>query len=263
MHVTIPEILKVDFQRIRLLRGSDSPLWYSLHASFYSDIHERQFDTTGEEWSLVSGLNGEGSSGEELFVFVFTHEVSCIGLVQRNASFLTSAGFSLDNVESWFGVLSLSWEESVDSFVSISDSSLSGVSSLGILLAVAPCAASSKCTTMTLVLSARRSLSRHLDNARWINLLRKFVIISIYRSLTVVERMIAKPWVAVLWYYILMLHICNKLSLPSYSTLVDVQESRFQVNGRRIFFLTNKKHEATHIFPGFLQSQTLNKHTKT
>ena len=174
MIVTIPENLKIDFQRIRLLRGSDSVVIFSLRDFLFKDIHERQFDTTDEEWSLRSGLNAEGSSCEDLFVLRFTHDVSCIGLEQRNASFLTSAGFSLDNAESWFGVLSLSWEESVDSFVSISDSSLSGVSSLGILLAVAPCSASSKCTTITLVLSARSSLSRHLDNARWINLLRKF-----------------------------------------------------------------------------------------
>lgn len=145
---------------------------------FPYSIHERQFDTTGEECSLRSELNADGSSGDDLLVLRFTQEVSCIGLEQRNASFLTRVGFSLDNVESWFGVLSLSWEESVDSFVSVSDSSLSGVSSLGILLAGAPCSASSKCTTMTLVLSARSSLSRHLDNARWINLLRKFEIIS-------------------------------------------------------------------------------------
>lgn len=158
----------------------------------YEDIHERQFDTGGEEWSLRSELNADGSSGEDLLVLRFTHEVSCIGLEQRNASFLTSVGFSLDNVESWFGVLSLSWEESVDTFVSSSDSSLSGVSSLGILLAGAPCSASSKCTTMTLVLSARSSLSRHLDNARWINLSRKIKIISNYRLLIVVERMIEK-----------------------------------------------------------------------
>ena len=201
VHVTMSENLKIDFQRTPLLR--EVTLCCDILFTRLS-IHERQFDTTNEECSLRSGLNAEGSSCEDLFVFRFTHEFSCIGLEQRNASFLTSAGFSLDNVESWFGVLSLSWEESVDSFVSISDSSLSGVSSLGILLAVAPCSASSKCTTITLVLSARSSLSRHLDNARWINLSKKFEIVGIYMSLSVVEWMIAKTWVAVLWHSILI-----------------------------------------------------------
>ena len=100
MIVTIPENLKIDFQRIRLLRGSDSVVIFSLRDFLFKDIHERQFDTTDEEWSLRSGLNAEGSSCEDLFVLRFTHDVSCIGLEQRNASFLTSAGFSLDNAES-------------------------------------------------------------------------------------------------------------------------------------------------------------------
>ena len=135
------------------------------------NIYEIQLDNTGD-WPLLNVLKGDSSPAATLLLELwFTQEVSCIGFEQRNASFLTSIGFSLEN-ESWFGVLSLSWVESVDSFVSVSVStSLSGVSSRGIFLAGSPWVASSKYATITLVLSALKSLSRHLDNARWINLL--------------------------------------------------------------------------------------------
>lgn len=174
MHVTKFENLKTDFQRFEWVAGSDSLMIVSWNIDI-NNYYEIQFDNIGDDWPLLTGLKGAGTPGEDLFELKFTQEVSCIGSEQRNANFLTSAGFSLDNVvESWLGVLSLSWEESVDSFVSVSDSSsLSGVSSLGILLAGSPCRASSKCTTMTLVLSARSSLSRHLHNARWISLLKR------------------------------------------------------------------------------------------
>lgn len=59
-------------------------------------------------WLLLTEVNGESNpTAVLLIVQLFTQEVSCIGFEQRNASFLTSVGFSPDK-ESWFGVLSLS-----------------------------------------------------------------------------------------------------------------------------------------------------------
>ena len=147
------------------------------------DIYEVQFDTVWE-WPLVNEGKWDSSpaaaevlfemwstDAELLFELLFIQDLNCIGLEQRNASFLTSVGLSLDK-ESWFGVLSFSCEESVDSFVSASVfSSLSELSSLGLFSGGSICGASSKNTTMTLVLSALKSRSRHFAKARCTSLL--------------------------------------------------------------------------------------------
>ena len=123
---------------------------------------------TDEELALFEEVKDDCSPAAELvFEKWFIQELNCIGLEQRKASFLTSVGFVLDR-ESWSGVLSLSWEESVDSFASPSvvSPSLSGVSSLDFFDGGSTWGASSKNTTITLVLSALNSLSLHFANAR-------------------------------------------------------------------------------------------------
>lgn len=130
-------------------------------------------------------------------------------------------------MEFWFGVLLLFWEEFVDFFVLIFDFLFLGVFSLGILLVVVFCVVFLKCIIMILVLFVWRFFFCYFDNVCWINLLRKFVIISIYRLLIVVEWMIVKFWVVVFWYYILMLYICNKFLLFFFFRRIYVMYIRF------------------------------------
>lgn len=129
--------------------------------------------TAGDEHLEVCKFNVDRSPFGELFgELLFMQVDNSSGSAHRNASFLTRAGLSAAKSKSWLGVLSLSCEESVDWFTSVStSSSLSGVSSLGILFRGSSGSVSSKCTTITLVLSARSSRSRHLCKARLINLL--------------------------------------------------------------------------------------------
>lgn len=131
------------------------------------------FYTAGDEHLEVCKFNVDRSPFGELFgELLFMQVDNSSGSAHRNASFLTRAGLSAAKSKSWLGVLSLSCEESVDWFTSVStSSSLSGVSSLGILFRGSSGSVSSKCTTITLVLSARSSRSRHLCKARLINLL--------------------------------------------------------------------------------------------
>ena len=133
----------------------------------YIYIYDWQLHTD-EELALFEEFKDDSSPAAELvFEKWFIQELNCIGLEQRKASFLTRVGFVLVR-ESWSGVLSLSWAESVDSFASPSvvSPSLSGVSSLDFFAGGSTWGVSSKNTTITLVLSALNSRSLHFANAR-------------------------------------------------------------------------------------------------